>query len=274
MWRLPTKVFFRESGLLTLPDIIQKNILSKVSSLLIVTDKGFNSSTSWIDQLSYSLQSDLECNVKIYDSTPVNPRIETVEEITSISLENKCDLIIGFGGGSSIDAAKAASMYSSPINNKQSLSSFIGKPNLFSNDGILPFIGIPSTCGTGSEVTWVSVLTDDSIQRKISIKGDKMFPSAAVIDCDLLKTLPQELIAWTSFDALTHALEAYTSNVSNEISDLFAIKAIQLIFEYLPRAVNKIKQDRFARYYISMASTYAGMISRFKSIQFMNPSNL
>ena len=150
MWRLPTKIFFRESGLLTLPEIIQNNILSKVSSLLIVTDRGLNSSTSWIDQLSYSLQSDWECDIKIYDSTPVNPRIETVEEITNMSLENKCDLIIGIGGGSSIDAAKAAAMYSSPINNIESLSTFIGKPNSFSNVVILPFIAIPSTCVTGS----------------------------------------------------------------------------------------------------------------------------
>ena len=262
MWRLPTKIFFRESGLLTLPELIQSSILPKSpSSILIVTDRGFNSSTSWIDQCSYSLQSTLGCNIKIYDSTPVNPRIETVEEITNMSIENKCDLIIGIGGGSSIDAAKCASMYSSPINNKQSLSSYIGKPNLFSNDGILPFIAIPSTCGTGSEVTWVSVLTNDKIKRKISIKGDKMFPTAAIIDCDLLKTLPKELIAWTSFDALTHALEALTTNenVNNDISNLFATKAINLIFEYLPRAVNKIKQDRFARYYISQASTFAGL---------------
>lgn len=257
MWRLPTKIFIQEGGLLKTPEIIQSQLLSNVSSALIVTDKGLSTQTQWIDKLSNTMQLSFDCECKIYDKCPENPRLNTVEEISDIALESKVDVIIGVGGGSSIDAAKAASMYAAPSNRKHPLSSFVGRPNLHSSEGQIPFVAIPSTCGTGSEVTWVSVLTDDSIQRKISIKGDSLFPDMAMIDCDLLKTLPSKLIAWTSMDALTHALEAYTGNKNNEISDMFAIKAIDLIFEYLPRAVHK--GDAFARYYISMASTYAGM---------------
>ena len=262
MWRLPTKIFIRESGVLQLPEIIQQNIFptsKQISSALIVTDKSLHENTPWIKSISHTLHSALDCNIQIYDQTPVNPRIETVEQISEIAISHKSDLIISIGGGSCIDAGKASAMYASPTNNKQSLSSFVGKPNLHSPEGQIPFIAIPTTCGTGSEVTWVSVLSDNSIKRKISIKGDSMFPTAAIIDCDLLKTLPRHLIAWTSMDALTHALEAYISNCGNAISDEFAIKAIDMIFEYLPRAVNKIKSDRFARYHIMNASTFAGM---------------
>eukprot|EP01084_Bolivina_argentea_P052796 96946_1 len=114
--------FSRESGLLQLPEIIQQNIIPNVSSALIVTDNGLQKNTTWIDNVSYALQESLECNVKIYDSSPVNPRIETVEEITNIALENKSDIIISIGGGSCIDAGKCAAMYVSPENNNRKLA--------------------------------------------------------------------------------------------------------------------------------------------------------
>ena len=142
--------------------------------------------------------------------------------------------------------------------NSKNAREYIG-PNKFENQA-LPFIAIPTTCGTGAEVTWVSVLTDESStpKRKVSIKGDKMFPKLAFVDSDMLSELPKPLIASTSMDALTHALEAYTVNCSNVVGDVLATKAIDCIFRYLPRAYNDIKNDDEARYYVSYASTVAG----------------
>jgi alcohol dehydrogenase len=123
----------------------------------------------------------------------------------------------------------------------------------------LPFLAVPTTCGTGSEVTWVSVLTVEERQAKISVKGETMFPDWAIVDADLLRTLPGRLVAWTGADALTHALEAATCRLANPVSDALAEKAISLVLKYLRRAAADISGDAEAREAVMRASTLAGL---------------
>jgi alcohol dehydrogenase len=153
-----------------------------------------------------------------------------------------------------MDAAKAVAML---ISNAGSCLDFEGK-NRFTSPSA-PYIAVPTTCGTGSEVTWVSVITDAAGKRKVSVKGDGMFPRYALVDPDLLVTLPAELVAHTAMDALTHAVEAYTGTAANPFSDALAEKAVSLLFSHLERAFADIRVDAEAREAVMRAATLAGM---------------
>jgi alcohol dehydrogenase class IV len=188
-----------------------------------------------------------------FDGIQPNPRLDTVDQAAQIARRADVDLIVGLGGGSVLDAAKAVSML---IRNRGRALKYEGR-NLFSNPAA-PFIAIPTTCGTGSEVTWVSVLSDPDTRRKISVKGDGMYPALAIVDADVLETLPPHLIAQTGIDALTHAVEAMIVRPANEISDGLARGAIRLILSDLPRLVST-PGDKDARESVMRASTLAGM---------------
>jgi alcohol dehydrogenase len=183
-----------------------------------------------------------------------NPRASTVEELASqIASKGSC-AVIGLGGGSVLDAAKAAAMLAT---NGGGCRDYEGA-NRFTRSP-LPFIALPTTCGTGSEVTWVSVISLPEERVKISVKGHDMFPAVALVDSDLVTTLPSHLVAWTGLDALTHALEALTVKLANPASDALATRAVELLLRYLRRAVADIAGDGEAREAVMTASTLAGM---------------
>ncbi|MFL6233324.1 MAG: iron-containing alcohol dehydrogenase, partial [Thermoanaerobaculia bacterium] len=183
-----------------------------------------------------------------------NPRAFTVDRLAAWGREEGATLVVGVGGGSVLDAAKAAAMV---ITNGGSAADYEG-PNRFTEKP-LPFIAIPTTCGTGSEVTWVSVLTVEERHAKISVKGEGMFPDWAIVDADLIRTLPGRLVAWTGADALTHAVEAATCRLANPVSDALAEKAVALLLKYLRRAAADISGDAEAREAVMRASTLAGL---------------
>lgn len=136
--------------------------------------------------------------VATFTAVEANPRTETVAQLTAALQKAACDVVVAIGGGSVMDAAKAAAMLAK---NPGGVLDFIGCKHFAG--GSLPTVMLPTTCGTGSEVTWVAVLTDEASQRKISIKGAQMFPSLALVDAELLASLPRNLLAWTGMDALT-----------------------------------------------------------------------
>jgi alcohol dehydrogenase len=183
-----------------------------------------------------------------------NPRIPTVERLAETARSARCEVVVGLGGGSALDAAKAAAMLAT---NDGPLRSYVGR-NLYANPP-LPFVAVPTTCGTGSEVTWVSVLTDPEEGVKLSIKGESMFPAWALVDPDLLRTLPPQVVAWTALDALTHALEASTCRFANPVSDALAERAVALVFDYLRRGHADIAGDADAREGLMQAATLAGL---------------
>lgn len=138
--------------------------------------------------------------------------------------ENECDFIIGFGGGSSLDTAKAVGAM---ITNEGEINDYLGK---IIQNPIPPLVAIPTTAGTGSEVTQFTIISDTKRDIKMLLKGPYLIPKLAVIDPFFTLSAPPKVTSSTGLDALTHAIEAYTSKKAQPLSDIFAISAVK---EYL-----------------------------------------
>ncbi len=196
-----------------------------------------------------------ECvtEVDVYSDIESDPSIHTAVRCAKAVKEGKYDLIVALGGGSPIDVAKAASIL---VTNEGKLEDYLGI-ELVPNRG-LPKIVIPTTAGTGSEVTNVSVLSIPEQKTKKGIVSRYLFADAAIVDPGLMLSVPPHITASTGMDALTHAIEAYVSRFSTPWSDMYALEAITIIGKYLRRAVmdgGNIK----AREKMAIASTYAGL---------------
>jgi alcohol dehydrogenase len=192
--------------------------------------------------------------LSIFDEVEPNPRHVTVNRGGEAARALRPDLIVGVGGGSVLDAAKAVALLAT---NPGRIEEYEGREQY--KKAPLPVLAIPTTCGTGSEVTWVSVISHTERKFKMSIKGSRMYPAIALVDPDLLQTLPPALVASTGLDALTHAIEAFTAKPANFISNPLALETMRLIFRFLPRAYQDIRGDGEARAGQMMGSLLAGM---------------
>lgn len=248
-FRVPTYLTLGAGTFRQLPDLVSQLGAKRV---LLVADPGL-ASTPWPARATAGLVAG---GLVVETDTGVepNPRAVSVERLAERARTIGAEAIVGLGGGSVLDAAKAAAMLAT---NGGRLEDFEGR-NRFAKTP-LPFVAVPTTCGTGSEVTWVSVISVPERRAKISVKGDGMFPRVALVDPDLLTTLPSNLVAWTGVDALTHALEAVTGTLANPASDALAERAISLLCRFLPRAVADIAGDAEAREAVMTASTLAGL---------------
>src|SRR6056297_2263934 len=189
----------------------------------------------------------------IFDEVKPNPTIENVEEGRKLYKENKCDGIIGFGGGSPIDCAKIigariSNPYLSVRRMKGMFRVFLPIP---------PFFAVPTTAGTGSETTIAAVISDPDTHEKFAINDFKLIPKIAVLDPELMVGLPPHITAATGMDALTHAVEAYIGVNGNQFTDENAENATALIFENLEEAY-KNGSNIEARNNMALASFYAG----------------
>ncbi|HYO11602.1 MAG TPA: iron-containing alcohol dehydrogenase [Thermoanaerobaculia bacterium] len=248
-FRVPTRVLLEPGSLGRLPEVVSGYSPDRV---LLVTDPGIEE-TGWPERVWRALGA-IGVEAVTFDDIEPNPRHSTIDRMADWGREEGVSLVIGLGGGSVLDAAKAAAMV---IPNGGSCADYEGRNRY--RETPLPFLAIPTTCGTGSEVTWVSVITVEERQAKISVKGETMFPAWALVDPDLLHTLPARLVAWTGVDALTHALEAYTCRLANPVSDALATSAIGLLLPHLRRAAADIAGDAEAREAVMRASTIAGL---------------
>ena len=167
--------------------------------------------------------------------------------------KDRPDLVIGFGGGSSIDTAKITAVMA---NNEGDLRDLVGV-NLVPKPG-LPTLFLPTTAGTGSEVTNISILNDVERQVKLGIVSEYMFTKTALLDPELTLTLPPELTCWTGLDALIHAIESYVSRAATPLTETLAIRAMELISTHLRRAY-ALGSDMEAREGMLTASLLAGM---------------
>ena len=190
--------------------------------------------------------------VDVFDKVEPEPVIEVAETVAKAARKNRYNIIVGVGGGSVLDMAKVAAM---ALTNTGPIRNYVGV-DLVKNPGV-PSILLPTTSGTGSEVTNVAVVTIAEDELKTSIISPYMFGQVAIVDPSLTYSLPPRLTASTGLDALSHALEAILSVHSNPITDALALQAIKLIFSNLLNAYRS--GDPESRYNMSLGSLMAGM---------------
>ena len=203
--------------------------LLKAKKVLIITDPGVVQA-GLLEGVEKSLRS-VGLPLAIFDGVESDPRIEVVEKSVEKAKKEGIDLIIGFGGGSSLDIAKVTSIM---MTNTGKIDSFFGI-DLVPNPGV-PLVLIPTTAGTGSEVTPIAILSDTKEKLKKGIVSPTLFPEVAILDPKLTIGLPPSVTAFTGMDALTHAIESYSSINATDLSDLLAYKAMELLSKNLRMA--------------------------------------
>ncbi|MGR5222731.1 iron-containing alcohol dehydrogenase family protein [Vibrio parahaemolyticus] len=196
-----------------------------------------------------------ESNIEVieFDGVVPDPTVEVVLQATELAKKHQIDGIVAIGGGSSLDTAKAVNIL---LTNEGELADFEGI-NLVKKPG-KPLILIPTTSGTGSEVTVASVITDSENSRKMAFIGQNVGGHVAIIDPLLTIGLPVHISVATGMDAFSHAVEAFTTTIGNPLTDALATQAITLIYENLPKVVQN-PTDITARSNMSLASMIAGI---------------
>lgn len=231
-----------------LPQIIQKH---KCTRVLIITDQGITK-LGLTKRLEKALNR-AEIPYTLYDRTVANPTTVNVDEALELYIQDGCDAIIGFGGGSSMDCAKAVGARA--VKPNQSLAKMKGILKVHKKLPLL--MAVPTTAGTGSETTLASVITDAETRHKYAINDFPLIPRYAVLDPKVTLSLPPFITASTGMDALTHAVEAYIGNSSTIDTRKDSLKAVKLIFENIDDAYNH-GDDITARRNMLHASFYAG----------------
>jgi alcohol dehydrogenase class IV len=223
-------------------------------SAFIVTDKNIVS-LGFIDKVKEQLsQTGIESSV--FDEVEPDPSLQTVKKGVALMNQYGPDLVVAVGGGSVMDAAKAMRVeYERPDLKAEEINPFISDLGLGAK---CKLVCIPTTSGTGAEATFAIVLTDTADQRKLSLINREVGTDIAIVDPALAMVMPPGLTSSTGMDVLTHAVEAFSCTWKNDFTDGLCIRAIQLVFEYLPRAV-KDGQDMEAREKMHNAATIAGI---------------
>ncbi len=231
MFYLRSRIFFGEDALTALKDMEARNVT-------IITD-AFLVKNGVADRVASMITGARE--VRIFSEIRPDPPIDMIAKALAFLLESDTDTVVAVGGGSSIDAAKATVlMYEQKVGRDVKL------------------VAIPTTSGTGSEVTRVAVVTDPEAEKKYPLFSEALLPNAAILSGDLTVSVPPTVTAHTGFDVITHALEAYVSVNANDFTDAFAEKALELAFTYLPVAYRD-GENRKAREKMQTASCLAGM---------------
>jgi alcohol dehydrogenase len=251
---IPTRILFGTGQLANL----HKQALPGAKAL-IVTSAGPSVKThGYLARLQEQLDLAKVGHV-VFDKILPNPVTSHVMEGAACAREHGCDFVIGLGGGSPIDAAKSiAMMATNPGDYWDYIWGGSGKGQPVAHDP-LPIVAITTTAGTGTEADPWTVITKEDTHEKIGYGYDKTFPVLSIVDPELMLTVPAHLTAYQGFDALFHSTEGYISNAANPISDLYALKAVELIGTSLAAAVAN-GADTAARADVALANTLAGMV--------------
>ncbi|HDM10140.1 MAG: iron-containing alcohol dehydrogenase [Deltaproteobacteria bacterium] len=248
LFRTTPRIVFGSGAINQLPSEIKSLGGGKV---FLITDKGIVN--AGLARKITDLLDNAKIKYSVFDAVEPDPRYEIVEKTLRILREEKTDLVLGLGGGSSIDIAKTTAALGL---NRGPVSQYFGI-DLIPKAG-LPSIIIPTTAGTGSEVTPIAILSDEKEKLKKGIVSSHLFPSIALLDPDLTIGLPPNITASTGMDALIHAIEAYTSVNATSLTDLLAYRAMELLYQNI-RAAYANGSNLEARSAMLEGSLLAGM---------------
>lgn len=248
---IPMLPYYNPTILSKIDDIPEVLAKKKIKNLMLVTDKGVRS--FGITQHLEDILVENNINLTVYDDVVSNPTIANVEMARELYLNNKCEALIGFGGGSAIDCAKAVG--ARIANPKKSIQDMAGILRVFKKIPLL--IAIPTTAGTGAETTVASLITDSKTKHKYMISDFPLIPKYTVLDPETTRTLPKNITASSGVDVLVHAVEAYIGNSTTKKTKEQALEATKLVFQNLKRAYDN-GDDMNARENMLWASYLAG----------------
>ena len=246
----PTKIAAGLQALSSLPGELEK---LGISNPLVITDKGIVQH-GLLKKVTTAMGNKQQMLELVFDEVPPDSSIETVNSAAKLYRKKNCDGIIAIGGGSVIDTAKGVNIVISE--NTSDLMQFRGHDRLKMRQQ--PLVVIPTTSGTGSEVTLVAVVSNPKKKQKMLFTSSLLQPCLTLLDPEMTVSLPPHLTAATGMDALTHAIETYSCLQKNPFSDAYAQTSIQLVSEHLTKVVEN-GNDKQGRYLLALASTAAGV---------------
>lgn len=251
---IPTKILFGKGKL----NELHKESLPGKKALIVISSGKSMRANGYLQKVEEQLRLGGVQSV-VFDKILPNPIKSHVMEGAALAKQEQCDFVVGLGGGSSIDAAKSIAVMST---NEGDYWDYVGggsgKALPVPNDP-LPIVAITTTAGTGTEADPWTVITKDDTNEKIGFGYDKTFPVLSVVDPELMLTVPPHLTSYQGFDALFHSTEGYINITANIMSDLYSLKAIELIAKNLPDAV-KDGSNLDAREKVALGNTLAGMV--------------
>ena len=257
-FKVPNKIFFEPGAIQYL------QVMRDISRVFIVTDKAMVK-LGYVDKILYYLRNRKnKVHSYIFDQVEPDPSFDTINKGVDIMNKFEPDCIIALGGGSAIDAAKGMwLLYEQPEVDLDAMKNkFMDiRKRVYKIEDLgkkAKMVAIPTTSGTGSETTSFAVISDKVNNMKYPLADYALVPTVAIVDPELVYSLPAKSVADTGMDVLTHALEAYVSNMANDYTDGLAEKAVELVFKYLVRSYNS-SDDKEAREKMHNASTIAGM---------------
>jgi alcohol dehydrogenase class IV len=256
VFKHPTKIIYGNDSLYRLEDELR---FLKCKSLFVVSGKNFLDSSGTKEKLLSILKN---FDIYFFNRVIPDPSINIVKEAVDILRAQKFDAVIGIGGGSPMDCAKlAAAIFNNQRSNADIEDYLLGKEIIAERN--IPLIAIPTTAGTGSEVTPFVAIKSNDLNRKVALRSYFLYPDIAIVDPELTYQTPLHITASTSLDALSHAFESLWSKDSQIMTDVFAGEAIQLILDNIyPIIKNDFinsKKEKTARSNMSNASMFAGI---------------
>jgi len=278
VWRwlhnLFTAIFGLFAGLLTLPvpvsftgrgsatELARAVARSGATRLLVVSDR-ILTELGLVGKITAEIEAS-GIEITLYDGVEPNPTVAQAEAGLALYREHSCDAVLAIGGGSPIDAAKAIA---AAATNKKPVRKLAGMFKVRAAPA--PLFAVPTTAGTGSETTIVSVVSDPATHNKLQIIDPKLVPLMTALDPEVMAGMPPPVTAATGMDALTHAVESFLSTTSNAETERYVRMAVPLIFTYLPRAFRD-GNDLEARNSMALASFYAGVAFTRTSVGYVH----
>lgn len=258
-YHIPTKILF---GPGKLNELAGEQLPGK-KALIVISGGTSMKANGYLERVIALLEKQQVASV-VFDKILPNPIKQHVMDGAEVARKEGCDFVVGLGGGSSIDSAKSiAVMAKNPGDYWDYINGGTGKGQPVTR-GVLPIVAITTTAGTGTEADPWTVITHEERNEKIGFGTPETFPVLSVVDPELMLTVPPKLTAYQGFDAFFHAAEGFIANIATPVSDIYALKSIELLNNYLPAAVAD-GQDLEARTNVALANTLSGFVESTSS---------